>query len=78
MESGEYNGVIKKVVPDELEIYVTTEEGQTLELYFTEETQLTRQGQPADFSRLEKEQNVSVTVIRVGNRLDPDSVAILE
>ena len=78
VESGEYNGVIEKVVPDEQEIYVTTKEGQTLELYFTEKTQLTRQGEPADFSQLEKDQNVSVTVTRVGNRLDPDSVAILE
>ncbi|MDZ7725652.1 MAG: hypothetical protein U5R06_23215 [candidate division KSB1 bacterium] len=78
VDSGEYTGIIKKVVADEQEIYVTTEEGQTLELYFTEETQLTRQGQPVDFSQLKKDQNVSVTLIRVGNRLDPDSVAILE
>lgn len=78
VDSGEYTGVIKKVVPEEQEIYVTTDEGQTLELYFTEETRLTRQGEPANFSQLEKDQNVSVTLTRVGNRLDPDSVAILE
>lgn len=78
VESGEYQGVIKEVEPDEREIYVTVDEDKTLELYFTEETQLTRQGEEADFSQLQQGQNVSVTVTRVGNRLDPDSVDIME
>ncbi len=77
VESGTYTGTIEKVKPDEDEIYVDYE-GQELELYFTDETQLTRKGEDAEFSALESGQKVEVKVKKVGKRLDPMSVDILE
>ena len=78
VESGTYTGTIDKVEPEKDEIYVNLEDGQRLELYFTEETQLTRQGQPSEFSVLEEGQRVEVQVEKVGQRLDPISVDVLE
>lgn len=78
VNSGTYEGTIQKVVPAEQEIYLQLDEERTLELYFTEETELVRGGEPADFSALSKGQSVSVTVERVGNRMDPVRVVIPE
>ena len=77
VESGTYTGKIKKVEPEKTEIYVTIEDNKTLELYFIEETKLTRNGQAVPFSELEEGQEVEVEVKKVGNRLDPLSVKIL-
>lgn len=78
VDSGTYQAVIDKVEPEEKEIYVETEDGKRLELYFIESTSLTRQGNPVEFSELSKGQQVEVTVEKVGQRLDPLSVNILE
>lgn len=78
VESGTYQGSIKKVEPSKDEIYVETADDKTLELYFTENTRLTRGGNTVEFSELEKGQNVEVEVEKVGKRLDPISVEILE
>lgn len=78
VESGTYQGTVDKVVPEETEIYVETAEGQRLELYFTETTTLTRNGETVAFDMLEQGQNVEVTVEKVGQRLDPVSVVILD
>lgn len=78
VESGTYDGVIKEVEADKTEIYVETEDGKTLELYFTGETTLTQNGESVDFSALEEGQKVQVEVEKVGKRLDPVSVVILE
>lgn len=77
VESGTYEGTIAKVNPDEDEIYVDAD-GQELELYFTEETELTRGGEEAEFDALEKGQTVEVEVEKTGQRLDPVSVEIKE
>jgi hypothetical protein len=66
------------VVPDELEIYVQLDEERTLELYFTDETELIQGGETADFSVLEKGQAVKITVERFGNRVDPVRVELPE
>lgn len=78
VESGTYEGKIKKVEAEKSEIYVETSEGQTLELYFIDETELTKGGETVDFSILEKGQKVEVKVEKVGKRLDPLTVKILE
>lgn len=78
VDSGTYQGAVDKVVPEESEIYVETADGKRLELYFTETTTLTRQGQPVDFSELSEGQQVEVTVEKVGQRLEPLAVNILE
>ena len=71
VDSGTYKGKIKKVEAEKTEIYVTLDDGKTLELYFTEETSLTQNGKEVEFSTLEKDQKVEVTVEKVGKRLDP-------
>ncbi len=77
VESGTYKGTISEVEADKDEIYVKTDDNKTLELYFTEETRLTRNGSPADFAVLEEGMKVEVEVEKVGNRLDPIAVKVL-
>ena len=78
VESGTYQGTVKKVEAEKTEIYVETEDNKTLELYFTDETTLTQSGSDVDFSTLKEGQKVEVEVEKVGKRLDPISVKILE
>lgn len=78
VESGTYQGTVHEVEPSETEIYVKTPDDKILELYFTEETTLTRNGETVDFSVLKEGQKVEVTVEKVGKRLDPISVVIME
>lgn len=78
VDSGTYQGVVKEVEAEKTEIYVETSDNQTLELYFTDQTSLTRNGASVDFSVLEEGQKVEVEVEKVGKRLDPISVKILE
>ena len=78
VESGTYKGTIDKVEQEETEIYVKTDDGKTLELYFTENTQVMNEGMPAQFSDLKEGQNVEVKVEKKGKRLDPLTVTILE
>ena len=78
VESGIYQGTIKKVEAEKTEIYVSTDDDKTLELYFTETTSLTRNGSEVDFSELKEGQKVEVEVEKNGKRLDPLSVKIME
>ena len=77
VESGTYTGTIGEVNAEESEIYVDVPDTGTLELYFTDSTQVTGQnGQPTSFGSLAQGQSVDVTVERVGQRLNPLSVRI--
>ena len=78
VESGTYQGTVEEVEADKTEIYVKTADDQLLELYFTESTTLTKNGQTVDFSELKEGQKVEVEVKTEGKRLDPVSVKILE
>jgi CspA family cold shock protein len=78
VESGTYQGVVHEVEADKSEIYVKTADDKVLELYFTESTTLTRNGETVPFSELAEGKNVEVEVEKVGQRLDPISVKILE
>ncbi|MGK7397070.1 MAG: hypothetical protein ACNS62_21010 [Candidatus Cyclobacteriaceae bacterium M3_2C_046] len=78
VDSGTYQGTIQEVEPDKTEIYVRTSDGQVLELYFTEQTTLTQNGNEIDFSMLEEGDQVEVEVEKVGQRLDPISVKLME
>jgi len=78
VDSGVYEGSIAKVNPPEEEIYVEIGGGQKLELYFTPETTLTRNGEIVPFEQLEAGQQVSVKVEREGNRMNPVAVEILQ
>lgn len=78
VNSGTYQGTVEEVEADKTEIYVKTGDGKLLELYFTESTTLTRNGQAVEFSQLAEGQKVEVEVKTEGKRLDPVSVKILE
>ncbi|PKV62723.1 hypothetical protein [Pontibacter ramchanderi] len=78
VESGTYQGTVKKAVPEKTEIYVETEDKKTLELYFTDATTLTRNGETVPFDQLREGTRVEVQVEKVGQRLDPVAVRILE
>jgi cold shock protein len=78
VESGVYTGTIEEVEADKTEIYVKTADDKLLELYFTESTTLTKDGQTVPFTELAEGQKVEVDVKKEGNRLDPISVKILQ
>ena len=78
VDSGVYQGTIEEVEADKTEIYVKTGDDKLLELYFTESTTLTRNGQTVQFNELKEGQRVEVEVKKEGQRLDPVSVKILE
>lgn len=78
VESGTYTGTADRVDPEEQEIYLETEEGQMLELYFTEQTNLTQNGQSVSFDALQQGQQLEVEVEKKGQRLEPVAVRILE
>ena len=76
VESGTYQGKIIEIEADEVEIYVKTDDGKVLELYFTDSTTLTQNGNTVPFESLQEDQTVEVVVEKVGKRLDPISVTI--
>ncbi|MBX0331685.1 hypothetical protein K3G39_00385 [Pontibacter sp. HSC-14F20] len=78
VESGTYQGNVKKAVPEKTEIYVETDDNKTLELYFTESTTLTRNGETVAFDQLQEGSRVEVQLEKVGQRLDPVAVRILD
>ena len=78
LESGTYQVTAKKVDPEEKEIYVTTEDGKTLELYFSEATKLTQGGKEVAFEALKNGQKLEVQVEKDGNKLKPLAVTILD
>lgn len=78
INSGTYEGTIESVIPAQTEIYVRTEDDKILELYFTDDTQVIHNGKSAPFDQLKQNQKVRVTVKKVGQRLNPVKVEILE
>ena len=78
VESGTYQVTARRVDPEEKEIYVTTADGKTLELYFSEVTKLTQGDQAVAFDALKNGQKLEVQVEKDGNKLKPLAVAILE
>lgn len=76
VESGTYEGTISEVNADEQEIYVEIPDDKTLELYFTDSTKLVRNSNTVDFSVLEKNQKVEVTLEKIGKKLNPLTVEI--
>jgi hypothetical protein len=78
VDSGTYEGTITEVNAEEEEIYVALDNDPTIELYFKEDTVLKQGDSEVPFSALQKDQKVRVTVERVGNRLDPKTVEILD
>lgn len=78
VESGTYTGTTDRVDPEEKEIYVETDDGKMLELYFTDQTTLTRNGESVSFDALQQGQQVEVQIEKKGQRLEPIEVRIQE
>jgi hypothetical protein len=78
VESGTYQGTIQEVEPSKTEIYVETDDNQILELYFTDSTELSRNGSRVEFSVLEEGMEVEVDVEKEGKRLNPLAVRVLQ
>ena len=78
VESGTYSGTIEEVEADKSEIYVKTDDGKVLELYFTDSTSLTKNAETVAFDQLSEGKKVEVEVVKVGKKLDPKAVRILE
>lgn len=76
--SGTYTGVAETVEPEKKEIYVRTSDDKLLELYFTDNTALTKNGEMVEFSALSEGVSVEVKVEKKGQKLDPISVKIME
>ncbi|RDV16952.1 hypothetical protein DXT99_00045 [Pontibacter diazotrophicus] len=78
VDSGTYQGTVDEVEAEKTEIYVKTADDKRLELYFNENTSLTRNGETVAFDQLQEGQQVEVEVEKVGQRLEPIAVRILE
>lgn len=78
VESGTYSGTISEINADETEIYVALDSGELIELYFTDETTLTQNGEEVPFSTIEVNDRVEVTIEKTGQRLDPVTVVLME
>ena len=78
IESGTYTGTVDKVEAEETEIYVEADNGERLELYFTDTTKLTQNGKTVPFDTLQKGMKVQVEVEQTGSMLKPIAVEILE
>ena len=78
VESGTYQGTIEEVEASKTEIYVKTDDDKTLELYFTDNTELSRDGSVVEFNTLEEGMRVEVDVEKEGKRLNPLAVRVLE
>ncbi|MDT7828025.1 hypothetical protein RQM65_05025 [Pricia sp. S334] len=76
--SGTYTGVAETVEPGEKEIYVRTSDDKLLELYFTDNTKLTKNGETVEFNALSEGVSVEVQVEKKGQKLDPIAVKIME
>jgi CspA family cold shock protein len=77
VDSGTYTVTAQRVDPDEKEIYVKTDDGKILELYFKDDTKLSKDGKDVSFSELKKGQRLEIKVEKVGNHLKPLAVVIL-
>lgn len=78
VDSGTYEGSISEVNAEEDEIYVDVPDTGTLELYFTDSTRVMKADSSVSFDSLATGQMVSVEVEKVGQRLDPLTVTIME
>jgi cold shock protein len=78
VDSGTYTVIAQRVDPDEKEIYVKTDDGKILELYFKDDTKLSQDGKNVSFSELKKGQRLEIKVEKIGNHLKPLAVVILD
>lgn len=73
----EAEGKIVKIEAAEREIYIFSK-GEKLEYYFNKDTEVTEKGQPKRYEDLKEGQSVRVSSKKIGKRLDPLKVEILD
>lgn len=76
--SGTYTGQAVVVDSQQNEVYVRLNDTTTIELYFSNDTQIMRNGQPVKFDALQQGQTLEVEVEKSGESLKPKSVKILQ
>ena len=76
--SGTYTGTAKVVDDQQKEVYVQLEDNKTIELYFSNDTQIMRNGESVAFDALEQGQRLEVEVEKRGEHLNPQKITILE
>lgn len=77
VESGTYTGTALVVDAEQNEVYVQLNDTTTIELYFSNETQIMRDGQTVAFDAIQKGQKIEVEVERSGESLKPLKVSIM-
>ena len=77
VESGTYTGTATIVDSEQKEVYVQLNDTTIIELYFSNDTQIMRDGQPVAFDALKQGQKVEVEVERSGESLKPMRVSIV-
>lgn len=78
VQSGTYTGTAIIVDSEQNEIYVRLNDTTTIELYFSEETQVMQDNQRVGFDALQEGQTVEVEVERSGESLNPKMVRIVD
>ena len=73
----EAEGKIVKIEAAEREIYIFSQ-GEKLEYYFNKDTEVSEKGQPKRYEDLKEGQSVRVSSKKIGKRLDPLKVEILD
>ena len=76
--SGTYTGEAIVVDSQQNEIYVRLNDTTKIELYFSNDTQVMRNGKQVGFDALQEGQMLEVVVERSGQSLKPQRVRILE
>ena len=77
VDSGTYTGTAIVVDKEQQEVYVQLNDTTTIELYFSNETQIMQNGQTVAFDALKQGQKVEVEVERSGESLKPKRVSIV-
>lgn len=76
--SGTYTGQAIVVDSQQNEIYVRLNDTTTIELYFSNDTQIMRNGEQVQFDALQEGQTLEVEVEKSGESLKPKTVRIME
>ncbi|MHA6279661.1 hypothetical protein ACXYMT_05720 [Salinimicrobium sp. CAU 1759] len=77
VDSGTYTGTATIVDSQQEEVYVQLNDTTIIELYFSNDTQIMRNGQTVDFDALKQGQKLEVQVERSGESLKPMRVSII-
>ncbi|NJO01786.1 MAG: hypothetical protein HC880_08945 [Bacteroidia bacterium] len=75
--SGIYDGTAQRVDPTQNEVYMQTDGGELIELYFSDQTRIIKNGEMVPFDAMEEGQRIQVEVKRQGDHLEPITVNIL-